>query len=1186
MGVSPKRHGHVRLGDYVLIEQLGRGAMGEVWRGMHVKEGFQVAVKLATGMEDRPDALNSFFREVQTAGRLRHPYIAHLYDQGTVSAEEAKTCSFAEGSPYIVLEFVGGTRLSKLCGRISFSEVKTILLQVLDAIAYAHGTGVIHRDIKPSNIVRSADGLSIKLVDFGVSLYGATWDDIADNWTLGKSVSGTPTYMAPEQVRGEHRSIGPQSDLYAVGCLAFTLVAGRPPFGKGAGQSSEDVMRLQLHAPIPPLPEGTDAPPEFQSWMRKLLEKDAGLRAQRAATVRHALTLIEPTTKRDEQGLTPPVAVEVEVETLASSEPVSTGRTPRQPLEGVSTLANLLAPGGFVFDAPPFVNDWRTVEHREVFLPKGAYGANVFGVRRMPIVGREREQDIIWDAARDVMDRGRMRVVILEGDDGLGKAALADWAAERTNEIGSTHYSLISHRAPGSSDGGVTGMLSRLLRATHMSPRELSRHLAELVKVGRITSTSDAEDLYRLLAPGHAWRQERATAFEASVSTEERYALATRILRARFDTRPLILCVENVHFGLDALGYIRFLIDTELERDLPLLVIATVRASGLEQESPVWKFLNEQVALHPRCTWVKVERLGLEDTKRFVDELLPLEPGLRETIASHSGGSPSFARHLIQGLVDRRALTASGSTYALADATELKLPVDTRALWDARATEALDGTGEQDAIATEIAAVLGHQVDVGEWSTVCSLAEVEPSPRLLHKLAEKGVIRLKEDVENKHFSFLGGALRDAILRRAYGAGRTTSHHQHAAALLSRVAGPRGRERLGRHLVGADHLAAAIGPLTEAATARKTSADYWEAGALMNQVLGLMDDLDLPRTDHRWANALLMAAELALERFDYAIAENRAKEAIAWADENREPVIRAKALRIHGLLDLHASRFTEGIEKLRWAAERFEEVSDMDTALETRAWVVYALDAVGERSEGAELAKECIRVSRLLGHDEQLCRHTTLLALIALKQNRLSVASLALEEAIDVADRLGKARWQAVIHNTSGEIARSRGHYEKADRLYGEAARLWSLTGLGRQRWAVLNQALARCAMREFDSARERVEWVLRATQSSGDSFLNCIVHAALAWVSAGQGRFDEMDAALERVNADTATGEWNDMDVAQCLEGAGLEAMRQGHAEQSEVILARALDMWRALEREEETLRVSALLMETADDTV
>ena len=114
MGLSPKRHGHARLGDDVLIEQLGKGAMGEVWRGMHVKEGFQVAVKLATGIEQRPDALDSFFREVQTAGRLRHPYIAHLYDQGTVSAEEAKSCSFDEGSPYIVLEFVGGTRLTKL----------------------------------------------------------------------------------------------------------------------------------------------------------------------------------------------------------------------------------------------------------------------------------------------------------------------------------------------------------------------------------------------------------------------------------------------------------------------------------------------------------------------------------------------------------------------------------------------------------------------------------------------------------------------------------------------------------------------------------------------------------------------------------------------------------------------------------------------------------------------------------------------------------------------------------------------------------------------------------------------------------------------------------------------------------------------------------------------------------------
>ncbi|MBD90004.1 MAG: hypothetical protein CL940_06685 [Deltaproteobacteria bacterium] len=1183
MGASPENKGQMRLGDYVLMEQLGKGAMGEVWRGMHVGQGFPVAVKLATRIHERTDALDSFYREVQTAGRLRHPYIAHLYDQGAVTAEEAEACHFEEGSPYIVLEFVGGTRLSKLCGRVSFPEVKEILLQVLDAVAYAHSTGVIHRDIKPSNIVRSSDGQSIKLVDFGVSLFGPTWEHIADSWTLGKSVSGTPTYMAPEQVRGEHRAIGPQSDLYAIGCLAYALVAGRPPFGKSAGESSEDVMRQQLHAPIPSLPEGSDAPVEFQAWIRKLLEKDAGLRAQRAATVRHALSLIEPDGAAEGVQKNPPQAVDVE--TLASSDPVSTGAGRREPLQGVSTLANLLAPSSFVFAPSPFPYDWRELE-QNLEIPGGAYGANVFGVRRMPMVGREREKDVIWDAARAVMQRGKMRVVILEGDDGLGKAALADWAAERTNEIGATHYSLISHRAPGSPDGGLTAMLSRLLRATHMSPRELSGHIEDLVKVGRIGSTSDAEDLFALLAPGHAWRQERTTAFESSVSTEERYALATRILRARFEDQPLILCVENVHYGLDALGFIRFLIDTELDRDLPLLVLATVRATGLEQDSPVWKFLNEQVALHPRCSWLKVERLTTPDTERFIDELLPMEPELKNRIATHSGGSPSFARHLIQGLLDRRLLVAEGLTYRLAADEELTLPTDTRALWDARAGEALDQAEEQDEIAVEIAAVLGHLVDVEEWTTVCSLAEVTPSPRLLHSLADKGVIRLKEDVENKYFSFLGGSLRDAILRRAYTAGRTISHHQPAAALLRRIAGPRGQERLGRHLVGAEQRAAAIAPLTEAAKARKASADYWEAGSLMNQVLGLMEELELSPTDHRWANALLMASELASERFDYAIAESRAKQAVKWAEDNREPLIRAKALRLDGLLDLHASRFSGAIEKLTWAADRFEEVSDMDTALEAKAWVVYALDAVGERARGGELAKECIRVSRLLGHDEQLCRHTTLLALIALKQNQIGVASQALEEAIDVADRLGKARWQAVIHNTSGEIARNRGHYEKADRLYGEAARLWSLTGLGRQRWAVLNQALARCAMREFESARERVEWVLRASQSSWDSFLNCIVHAALAWVAAGQGRFTEMEMALERVNADTATGEWNDMDVAMCLEGAGVETMRQGLAEQSEGILGRALDMWRALDREEEALRVGALLMETADDTV
>jgi tetratricopeptide (TPR) repeat protein len=581
-----------------------------------------------------------------------------------------------------------------------------------------------------------------------------------------------------------------------------------------------------------------------------------------------------------------------------------------------------------------------------------------------------------------------------------------------------------------------------------------------------------------------------------------------------------------------------------------------------------------------------MDRLSGADTERFIDELLPLEPGLRQTLATHSGGSPSFARQLMQGLIDRGVLESSGAHYRLAEGAELHLPADTRALWDARVLEALDGATEDDRIALEIAAVLGHQVEIDEWEVVCGLSEITPSPGLLARLADRGVIRLREDVETRTFTFLGAGLSSAILRTAYAEDRTASHHQHAAALLRRKAGPRGRERLGRHLVGAGHLAAAIAPLTEAAQARKATADFWEAGALINQVLGLMEEVELPAADPWWAHALLMAADLASERVDYATAETRVNQALAWAEEQDRPLVRAKALRIAGLVDLHASRFSDAIDKLGAAADFFEQVSDMDTALEARAWVVYALDAVGERTAGIELAVECIRISRLLAHDEQLCRHTSLLALLSLKDNRFGQASDALEEAIEVANRLGKPRWQAVILNTSGEIARARGHYEKADRLYGEAARYWRLTGLGRQRWAILNQALARAAMRDFASARGRVEWVLRSTQSSGDSFLNCVVHAVLAWVAAGEGRFEDMAEAIAQVNEDTATGEWNDVDVAICLEGAGVEAMRHGRLEDAETILARALDTWRALDREDDAIRVSNLLMETGEDTV
>ncbi|MGP4002208.1 serine/threonine-protein kinase [Streptomyces sp. 8N706] len=223
-------------GRYRLLEVLGRGGMGEVWRAEDTTLGRQVAVKLLLERLTVPDATERFRQEAQTAAGLNHPNVLAVYDFG----EEQGRC-------YLVMELVAGRSLSAELaadrGPLEVEEACRLVGQAASGLAAAHKAGVVHRDIKPGNLLL-AEG-SVKIADFGIARIQG---EGASALTTTGAVLGTSAYLAPE--RGMGRTAGPEADVYALGCVLYELLCGRPPFN---GDAVAAVVYQHVDAaPVPP----------------------------------------------------------------------------------------------------------------------------------------------------------------------------------------------------------------------------------------------------------------------------------------------------------------------------------------------------------------------------------------------------------------------------------------------------------------------------------------------------------------------------------------------------------------------------------------------------------------------------------------------------------------------------------------------------------------------------------------------------------------------------------------------------------------------------------------------------------------------------------------------------------------------------------------------------------------------
>jgi len=248
-----------RIGKYDIVDVLGRGGMGQVYRAFDRYLGREVAIKTLTeNFSGDAEMLERFNREACRTGILKHPNIVTVYDLGE-----------HEGFPYIVMEYVAGEPLDKLIQSnrpVPLAFKLKIIEQVCDALAYAHQNEIIHRDVKPANVIVQPDGVA-KLLDFGIARQEKYGKEIG--LTRTGNLIGTVSYMAPERLQGQH--FDGRSDIFATGIMLFQLVTGHLPF---TGEEYAVVTKL-LQEKHPPLSNYLhDYPPALDAILEQALAKD------------------------------------------------------------------------------------------------------------------------------------------------------------------------------------------------------------------------------------------------------------------------------------------------------------------------------------------------------------------------------------------------------------------------------------------------------------------------------------------------------------------------------------------------------------------------------------------------------------------------------------------------------------------------------------------------------------------------------------------------------------------------------------------------------------------------------------------------------------------------------------------------------------------------------------------------
>jgi len=669
---------------------------------------------------------------------------------------------------------------------------------------------------------------------------------------------------------------------------------------------------------------------------------------------------------------------------------------------------------------------------------------------------------------------------------------------------------------------------------------------------------SEVEGLVSLLRPGHSPVR--------LGSAGERFVLVQRVLeRAAADLvddgglRPVLLHLDDVQWGAEALSLARWLLGRKLE--IPMLLVLTVRDDAILDRPECGQLLSV-VEAHEDAELMALGKLADDQHRQLVRGLLGLSGELADEVEERTEGSPLFAVQLVGDLVQRGVLELAESGWRLRPGERATIPDDLYAVWSGRLESALGGRSVEDRKLLELAAALGHQVDGEEWALLCD----RDASEVLEALARTRLLVRGED----GFAFVHGMLREALQRSADEAGRLRRHHRRCAAMLHERYGLAGgsAERIARHYLAARDHDAALAPLAIAAEHLRDAGSFAEARDLLDRRLAAQGALGLTDSDPRVAQGLVVRAAIDRMQGNWADFEDRIARVIPVARRNGQVDVLADATRgiaeanrQRGLLAEARAGYLEALPLYRRHGS--------DPAGE--AHCLLGLGDVCRMLHEQESAREYYLLAEQvygdLGDEKGVAGAHRGLGGLMRHAGDFTGASEWIERSLEAYERIGARLGVANSLNDLGDFARHDERYSAARSLYERAEAVYEACGSYAAVYPQTNLALLALQTGALDEAEVRTRAVLAEANKRGVRGLLGGLWTVLAATAASQGRWSDFDEATREARKEFSA--WGDLDFdnAWPAQLAGDEARRYGQSDRARDAYDIALEQWSGLEQ-------------------
>jgi len=1167
------------LGPFELVESIARGGMAEVFRARMPGESVDIALKVMTSdLAQNAYYCEQFRREVQAMAQLTHPAIAMVYDLGEVGEGESHASDgrLPEGAPWLAMEYVDGESLGEYLDPVRWEPLEQVILQLLDALAHAHADGIIHRDLKPSNVIvgpDEADGKRVKLVDFGIA-HIVTPDEEGETSERETKVTGTPAYMAPEQILGKPREQGPWTDLYAVGCLVWRILCGATPFDDS---DSGDVLAGHVERELPTFDPMVSVPSGLEDWLRRMLRKRADARFRRAADAAYGLMQLshrdrrrEPadeTSEAREQPRDKTTLVALD-QTIPETEPKLRRADGLDPTE---LELEPLAPGDRNWESPPVPDNWEREEEVRPEIPVRGAGVNLFGLRKIPVIDREEERDRLWEVLRGATVDKSPRAVLVNGPPGCGQSRLAEWLAHRAHETGAANV-FQAYCSPTEGRGpreGLGPMLARYFR-TYGLPydqiRELLERQFERLGAGGPSVYHDAAGLARMMARAGAGE---GVPREAFGSAQARNAALVRLMRQIGHERTALMVFDDVQWAGASLEFISHLLEND-HASVPVLVVMTVGWEEMSMPTDNRQLIG-RISESDRAEELTLGPLSDDDQVQLVQHLLGLDPALAREVARRTGGNPLFAIQLVSDWIERRALIRTSAGFDLRESGEADVPEDIGDLWTLR-TERLiaslpDEAQEDARMRLELAATLGDSIQREEWERACRRRGVpvpEDSP-VVDMMYRRGFAERTRD----GWAFTHEMLRQRILEGAERADRKIANHAVCAATLEEMYSAQALGvplRIARHLLAAGESVDALPSIDRAIWQALDSGRSQRAEELIERHAAIAERVDGVSGQRARLRNEILASNLMVERGRGKEARDRMDEAIEQARAREWDYELASALRIRVLWARNQGDSGRALRDCLRALDRIDwEEHPIETAQLYRMLGVIERDRgnLDEAREAYQKAAEWFETGGFYSHQ---AGQLSSVGYTWLVDGDFERAEAAFERALELARLCGNRSVEASAWNLLGELARRRGAWDEARRCYKNALDVYRDIENYNTNIPKANLALVELAAGNWEEARRRLEPLIERLPELGLDVWTPSLRLALACCDVAEGR---PEPARERArSAREALDEvmTANPDTAWLGETLGDLASNAGDMQCAQIGWKVARDQWERLE--------------------